>query len=127
MTERPGASVDHERTACLCGDGLPGFWAAVCVTATGDDVLWLVSVDELDAEHPRHGDANQPHEQLGPLPAVWRRRLRIAPNGEHLCAAFNKKGLPCGNTVLRAGERCLVHRGKPDANSADETGRGAAP
>ncbi|WP_207544947.1 hypothetical protein [Mycobacterium lehmannii] len=106
MSERPGAWVDHERTACLCGDGLPGFWAAVCITATGDDALWLVSLDELDAEHPRRGDANQPHEQLGPLPAVWRRRLC----GDPRCGAPTAAGRPCRMKVASHGEVCDVHR-----------------
>lgn len=105
MTERPGAYVDHERTACLCGDGLPGFWAAVCVTATGDDVLWLVSVDELDTERPRHGDANQPHEKLGRLPAGIRDRILPAPR----CGRPTHAGTPCRHRVKATGDACGLH------------------
>ncbi|QQW36879.1 hypothetical protein [Mycobacterium marinum] len=114
MSERPGAYVDHERTACLCGDGLPGFWAAVCVTATGDDVLWLVSLDELDAEHPRCGNGDQPHEQVGPLPERWRER--VAWSAAFRCGRPTKSGRPCRLPVDQAGGSCSFHRAaSPDA------------
>ncbi|BBY11000.1 hypothetical protein [Mycobacterium marseillense] len=103
--EHTRALVDHDRTACLCSDGLPGYWAAVCVTASGDDVLWLVCVDELDAEHPRHGNGDQPHEQPGRLPASWRRRIL----GDPRCGAPTHNGRPCRMRVANHGDVCAVH------------------
>ncbi|MEX3650378.1 hypothetical protein [Mycolicibacterium porcinum] len=100
------ALVDWERSACLCDVGMPGYSLAVCVTATGDGVLWMVSLDELDARHPRQGNGNQAHEQVGRLPAVWRRRIL----GDPRCGAPTTAGRPCRTRVANQGEVCGVHR-----------------
>lgn len=98
--------IDARRLACLCDVGAPNYSAAVCVTATGDEVLWLVSRSELDSEHPAHGDANQPHEKLGRLPAGIRERVSPAPR----CGRPTAAGRPCRMKVANHGEACDVHR-----------------
>jgi hypothetical protein len=113
-TERPtGSLIDYERTACLCDVGQPDYWAAVCVTASGEDVLWLVSKDELSADHPRCGSADQPHEQLGRLPQHVAHRLHARP--VHRCGRPTKTtGRPCRIEVTRPGEPCGLHRRQAD-------------
>lgn len=106
MTETPGSLIDNDRTACLCDVGAPDYVAAVCVTPTGDDVLWLVHRDELGREDAAIGSAVQPHEQLGRLPATWRRRI----NGDPRCGAQRSNGQPCRMKVASEGDICKIHR-----------------
>lgn len=113
MTEHPGALIDYERTACLCSAGRPDYLAAVCVTASGNEVLWLVSVNELDAEHPRRGNGDQPHEQLGPLPIEFVRRFTISRR-THRCGRPTQAGRPCRIRVPAGGQACERHRTKVD-------------
>ena len=56
---------DWERSACLCDVGAPGHSIAVAVTDDGRDTLWMVDDAELNAEHPRCGNGDQPHERVG--------------------------------------------------------------
>jgi hypothetical protein len=105
--EHPGSLIDYERAACLCDVGQPDYWAAVCVTASGEDLLWLVSKDELGAEHPRCGTADQPHEQPGPLTSRWAARVALAPLR---CARPTKSGAPCRTPIARPGDACGWHR-----------------
>jgi hypothetical protein len=110
------ALVDWERSACLCDVGASGHSVAVAVDDDGRDVLWIVDEAELHAEHPRHGNSNQPHEQLGPLPkSVADRIRRRGPDVAHMCAGYNKQGQPCRLRVARPGDRCLFHRDKASA------------
>lgn len=99
------ALVDRARSACLCDVGAPRHSAAVAVTSDGHDTLWIVDEVELHAEHPRHGDANQPHEQLGRLPAVWRRSIV----GDPRCGAPTAAGRPCRMKVANQGDTCAIH------------------
>ena len=105
--EHPYSLVDYERTACLCDVGQPDYWAAVCVTASGGDVLWLVCKDELGAEHPRCGTADQPHDQIGPLPDRYRLGLQAVPIR---CGRPTKSGAPCRTPVHQSGVACAWHR-----------------
>jgi hypothetical protein len=109
--ERSGSLIDYERTACLCDVGQPNYWAAVCVTDTGEDVLWLVCKDELGAEHPLCGSPDQPHEQLGPLALEFVRRITISRRTRtHRCGRPTKAGAPCRTPVARRGDACARHR-----------------
>jgi hypothetical protein len=107
--DRSDSLIDDERTACLCDVGQPDYWAAVCVTASGEDVLWLVSVEELNAEHPRCGSGEQLHDQLGPLPLEYVRRLTITRR-THRCGRPTKSGRPCRTPVVHPGDTCAWHR-----------------
>lgn len=100
------ALVDRERSACLCDVGAPGYTAAIAVTDDGRDSLWIVDEAELHAKHPRHGNGNQRHEQLGPLPAAVRERISPAPR----CGRPTKAtGEPCRQRVSAPGEPCGWH------------------
>jgi hypothetical protein len=101
-----GSLIDFERSACLCDVGAPDYLAAVCIASDGDDVLWLVSKTELEAEDPRCGNANQRHEQLGRLPAAVRDRIW----GDSLrCGRPTCSGLPCRIRVANPGDPCGTH------------------
>lgn len=58
---------------------------------------------------PRKGDANQPHERLGPLPAAIQARLDFALAHPH-CAERLPSGRRCGVYVLTIGQSCPQHR-----------------
>lgn len=108
MTEnRNRAIVDDNRSVCLCDAGQPGYVAAVCVTDDGQEALWLVNSAELEAERQRCGSADQPHEQLGALPAIWRHRVALAPLR---CGRATKVGRPCRTPVAIPGASCARHR-----------------
>lgn len=122
--ERP--IIDPARAVCLCGVGARGYLAAVCVDSDGRDTFWLVSATELAAELPRCGNANQPHEQLGPLPALVRAKIAAigAPPAAYwyedggqwfpvyLCSRPTKKKRACQIPVDQAGSACQFHRDK---------------
>lgn len=99
--------IDPDRSAHLCDAGSPGFTAAVCVRPDGRDALWLVDRAELSAEHPRHGNGDQPHEQLGPLPDRYRLGVRCTPIR---CGRPTATGRPCRTPVHRPGDGCHWHR-----------------
>lgn len=104
-----GSVIDYDRAACLCGAGAPDYFAAVSVNADGTEALWLVSKDHLGADNPDSGDANQPHEQLGPLPQAVRERIRAA--GRARCGRPTASGRPCRTQVAQAGDGCRHHGG----------------
>jgi hypothetical protein len=104
---RPGSLVDYGRACCLSDAGQPNYFAAVCVSADGTDALWLVSNDELAAEHPRCGSADQPHELDGPLPPRWAARVALAPLR---CGRRTRAGGRCRVYVTHPGEPCVWHR-----------------
>jgi len=109
----PGALIDWDRSVCLCDAGAPGYVVAVCVTRSGDDVLWIVNADELDADNPRTGNADQPHEQTGPLPLDYVRRLTIATRQGHQrghrCGRRTRSGTVCRSRVTDPGTACQWH------------------
>jgi hypothetical protein len=107
------ALIDWERSACLCDVGAPGNSVAVAVTADGRDVFWLVDEAELHAEHPRHGNADQPHEWTGPLPDRWRHRIAAAP---FRCGRPRADGRPCRQAVKAAGRPCCWHAQRASAS-----------
>lgn len=109
------ALFDWERSACLCNVGAPGHSVAVAVTDDGRDTLWIVDDAELHAEHPRCGNGEQPHEQIGPLPERWRER--VAWSAAFRCGQPTKSGRPCRLPVDQAGGSCSFHRAaSPDAD-----------
>lgn len=104
--EYTGSVVDWQRTACLCNNGAPDLVAAVCVTPTGGEALWLVSRTELDSDDPTHGSPNQPHERAGRLPRHIRERIW----GDELrCGRTRYDGQPCRHRVKEPGQTCRAH------------------
>lgn len=117
------SAIDLDRAACLCDVGAPDYVAAVCITDTGDEVLWLVSKSELaDSccdQHARAGNADQIHERLGPLPETIRRRLQAAAR-----SAENAETLPLIIAMRESGATFgAIARHLNDTGSRTTTGR----
>jgi len=98
-------SDDPERYALalleLClGDG---WHAGVGIGPDGSVWPWLVAPD---TDEPGH-HVVPPHEQLGPLPALYAARVRRAAVR---CSAPTLHGSPCRVTVATTGARCHLHR-----------------
>ena len=104
--------IDSEHTACLCDAGLPGYRAAMCVTADGEVEAWLVNDTVLGTPNAPHGNADQQHEQVGPLPAQWRHRVALAP---WRCGQPRADGRPCRQYVSEAGRACGWHTQRASA------------
>lgn len=103
--------IDWERSTCLCDAGEPDYVAAVCVTDSGDDVLLLVHVPSLDSEHSQHGNPNQQHERLGPLPRRVYDRIWSAHYDDDgaRCGRPRADGQPCRQRVSEPGAACCFH------------------
>lgn len=105
--------VDWERSVGLADAGLAGYVVAWCVTADGEDVAWLVNeADLLDGGDAQHGNANQPHEQVGPLPFRWRAAVQCAP---YRCGRPRADGRPCRQAVRTPGRSCAWHSERASA------------
>jgi hypothetical protein len=76
--------VDPRRSACLCDVGAPGYTAALVVGDDGTARLVLVRHDMIGDPTARYdGDCQAAaHEQCGPLPFEFARRLTLAPPGD---------------------------------------------
>ena len=103
MTEPTGRPlVDTNRSAVLtrygCGHTLD---AAVAVHPDGSESLWLLVPGDDD------GPASPPpaHEQTGPLPESYQRRL-----AQLRCGRPRVDGLPCRTPVAAVGQTCSHHR-----------------
>jgi hypothetical protein len=95
-------SDDPERRSLalqeLCLGG--GWHAGVGVGPGGDCWPWLIHPDDdTPAQH-----VVPPHEQLGPLPALYRHRL-----DQHRCGRPRRDGKPCRTPVARSGLTCANH------------------
>lgn len=103
---------DWERSACLCDVGAPGHSIAVAVTDDGRDTLWMVDDAELNAEHPRCGNGDQPHERVGAMPPDVQARVDQAHTRRNWprCGRPKKNGAPCRTPVARHGDHCSWHR-----------------
>lgn len=98
--------IDDHRSACLGDVGAPDYLAAVCVTADGEDALWLVNRAELDSDRPAYGNPAQPHEKVGRLPGHVRERIW----GDALrCGRPRYDGQPCRHRVKEPGDTCRAH------------------
>ena len=104
--------VDFMRSACLADVDLPGYAIAWCVNSAGEDQAWLISEAELNIPGTTHGDGDQPHEQLGPLPDRWRYRVALAP---YRCGRPRADGRPCRQFVGEAGRTCAWHSERASA------------
>jgi hypothetical protein len=101
--------IDDARTVCLCGDGLPGYVAAVLVARDGREDLVLVRTELLGdgVSTYRHDARGALHEQTGELPSVYRRRVNRA---QLRCGRPTKADRPCRTPVAHAGDTCCWHR-----------------
>lgn len=112
MTDDGANWIDPDRTACLCTAGNPDYLAAVAVAADGTEHLVLAEVDRLGDDTARV-DPSCPtvaHEQTGPLPLEYVRRITIAQR-VHRCGRPTKTtGRPCRIEVPHPGDTCGLHR-----------------
>jgi hypothetical protein len=102
--------IDHARSSCLCGAGLPGYAAVVAIDQDGGTDLVLIDQSALGCEvhniyNPTTPQA--PHEQTGPLPYHWRARVHLAPLR---CGQPTQHGRPCRVIVAQPGQACGRHR-----------------
>lgn len=72
------SQVDPDRRAQLCDVGLPGYSAVIALDTCGCEHAVLVLDSALGDDHVRYDPhcADITHEQLGPLPGLWRDRTR---------------------------------------------------
>ena len=108
MTNRHVSLVDYARTACLCAASNADYLAALVVEADGTERLVLVekaSIGDPDAGY-NAACPDAPHEQTGPLPSVFKRRVY----GDPRCGAPTTSGRPCRHKVRAPGDRCSLHR-----------------
>jgi hypothetical protein len=103
MTHQPMNIVDLDRSACLCDVGLPEWRAVTVVEPDGATHLMLVWDHRQGSYDPTCGAVA--HEQLGPLPASWRRRVY----GDPRCGALTASGRPCRHKVMEPGDHCSLH------------------
>ena len=80
------ALVDLSRSAWVCDVGAHADSVAAAVTNEGRDIFWFAEDAGLSAEQPWHGNGDQSHEWMGPLPDCWRQRI---------AAALFRCGRPC--------------------------------
>jgi hypothetical protein len=107
--ERPGAWIDYERTCCLCDTGHT-YAAAVVVTEDGTEDFLLIEHAAVNKRGYNRDCLDAPHEQVGPLPIEFVRRITIS-RCRHLCGRPTKAtGRPCRIEVTRPGEPCGLHR-----------------
>jgi hypothetical protein len=107
--------VDWERGVHLDDVGLPGYGVTWCVDTDGQNTVWLVDRDALadGGDSVEHGNANQPHEQLGPLPSIWLHRVALA---QYRCGQPRVDGRPCRQAVRGPGRTCGWHSERASAS-----------
>ena len=121
MTDDPHLIVDWHQAACLCDAGQPDYLGAVVVDAAGAQHLALVETEAIGDESVGldarcRGVA---HEQLGPLPLEYTRRLAVACRritGQRVgqlpgvrCGRTTHAGTPCKLRVREPGAACVFH------------------
>jgi hypothetical protein len=107
-----GYLIDDHRTACLCDVGTTDYIAVTAVAADGSAHLVMARVDAVGDESVGY-DASCPgvaHEQLGPLPLNYTRRIAVSRRTRHRCGRRTQAGAPCRIRVTRAGDACEWHR-----------------
>lgn len=108
MTADRDVCGDPSRLARLDDDGLPGYAAAVGITADGEEILALVHVGSTGTDTPvaRDWRTVAPHEMPGRLPARWARDHGLLICGRRAVTS----GKPCRNTVRNVGDSCAWHQ-----------------
>jgi hypothetical protein len=108
-----GRPLIEPRGAVMLDSGHQLAW---CIDRHGNPAVWLIDPDTCScddcASPPRHtGDASPrsaPHEQDGPLPPAWRRRVYLAT--QPLCGRPRRgDGGPCRIEVRHDGDACHHH------------------
>jgi hypothetical protein len=119
MTDWKDAShsfIDGARSACLCDVGQADYVATTVIEPDGSEHLVLAQHCAIGDPAVRY-DSKSPdvaHEQLGPLPIEFVRRLTISQRA-YRCGRRTQAGNPCRIRVPLEGEACEWHRSKADA------------
>lgn len=105
--------LDNFRSACLCDVGAAKYVAAVAVAADGAEHLVLAQCSAVGDPTVRYDSTCRDiaHEQLGPLPIEFVRRLTISRR-THRCGRPTQTGRPCRIRVQADGDACDWHRTK---------------
>ncbi|WP_241007786.1 hypothetical protein [Mycobacterium kubicae] len=114
------ALVDDDRSVCLCDAGASDYAAVTAVRPDGTVLLLLAEKDGIGdpAAVFDAGCADAPHEQPGPLPALWQTRVELAPLR---CGRRTLRGGRCRMPVGQPGQACGWHRRAPDDTDRQET------
>jgi hypothetical protein len=104
--------LDDARCVCLCDVGAPDYLAAVAVDANGDEHPVLAHRDSIGDDTAVYDATcrDVAHEQPGPLPLEYVRRITIASRRTHRCGRPTQAGRPCRIRVSAAGLACEWHR-----------------
>jgi hypothetical protein len=104
--------IDCARTTCLCDVGQPDYIAATAISADGAEHLVLAERDAINAEDARYDSTCSAvaHEQTGPLPLEFVRRLTAVARRLHRCGRRTASGGRCRIIVSRPGDACGWHR-----------------
>jgi hypothetical protein len=108
--------VDSLRSAPLHDVGMPGYRAATGLDSDGDEYLSLVEIARLGRDGARFdiACADVAHEQVGPLPLEYVRRVTVAARVNR-CGRLTQAGRPCRIRVAVVGAACEWHRSRADA------------
>lgn len=103
--------IDDHRSACLCDVGGRDYAAVVAVDIDGAAYLLLAHRGSLGDESVRFDVTcpEAPHDQAGPLPLEYVRRIAAAQR-THRCGRPTATGGRCRIRVTRPGEPCHKHR-----------------
>lgn len=114
--------IDDDHSAHLCDVGQRDYLAATVVRADGSAHLVLAQRDAIGDLDVRYDPdtAQAPHEQTGPLPLKYVRRLTISAR-THRCGRRTKSGSPCRTQVARPGDACTWHRTSSQASEATKS------
>lgn len=98
--------ADVLRMVALDDVGLPGYAAAVGITADGEEILTLAHRASCGTDVPVQRDWAEvaPHECVGKLPARWARE-----RGLMMCGRKTRKATLCRNIVRNPGDACMRH------------------
>jgi hypothetical protein len=103
---------------CTLGTASPGYAAVEAVDTRGGTHYLLAECAAIGDERVTYDPtcSDVAHEQMGPLPIEYVRRLTIATR-THRCGRRTKAGAPCRTPVHRPGAACSWHRSERRATS----------
>lgn len=112
MSDGRTAWIDSTRSACLCDAGAPDYLLGIAIGADGQEDFVLIHQSVVGDENHTYNRTTPeaPHEQIGPLPLEYVRRITISRR-THRCGCPTKTtGRPCRTPVVRPGDACGWHR-----------------
>jgi hypothetical protein len=116
MTEDRSYFVVPDRCASLGEAGRQDYYVASALDHDGNEHLVLVESRSVGDPAVRYDATclDVDHEQVGPLPLEFVRRLAVAAR-VHRCGRLTQAGRPCRIRVAVVGAACEWHRSRADA------------